>query len=729
LSTTTVTSRADRRWFVALATIALVYALLAGLRTVSDPDTFWQLATGRWVVQHHHVFSTDVFSYTAQGQPWIYPAGSGLLLYVGYVIGGYTLLSWMSAAGCVGAVALLLRRGSATSAAIAILSVPLIAGRTAPRADMFTVVLFAAYLSILWQNYQTGRAHLWLLPLLMIAWVNFHLGFVAGLALIVAFVGIDVLELLFPGRRRVEALQRLRRAWPWFVATALATLANPWGWAIYSPWGLGIYSAMVRQNRDMALYSNWIAEWGGVPLNWTAAAAAFSLRSTKGAFYLLLVIAAIVALLALLQRQFGAAVLLVAAVYPGVQRVRMDALTACVVVVVGGTFLSSAVQQVGLRISSPRIRLALAAAVVTMLAALVFVRSFDVVTNRNHHPWTFGAGFGWQFPEQAAAFIERENLPGEIFNNYGEGGYLVWRLGPKRRDYFDGRAIPFGPERFSHQAELLQTPLDSELWRREADHYNINTIILPLNRFESVLGSLKAFCRSSDWRPVYLDEVAIVLVRRKAETEDLIKRFPVDCSTAPLPAGPPVQSRGGAFNQWANAASVLAALGRNTEALTATDRANEITPDSSFVPWLRGNIFSIMDLRSDAEREYLKAISLEPHEALLWFSLATLYKHEDRIPETISAQQRAIELSASPQPNELLKLAELYLDTKQPRAALDTFDKAVRSASPDLLAASGARSFTYDVALGRASAWRSLGDTKHAASFDDEAVRDLLPQK
>jgi len=373
--------------------------------------------------------------------------------------------------------------------------------------------------------------------------------------------------------------------------------------------------------------------------------------------------------------------------------------------------------------------LALTAAVVTMLAALVFVRSFDVVANRNHNPWTFGAGFGWQFPEHAAEFVERENLPGEIFNNYGEGGYLVWRLGPKRRDYFDGRAIPFGPESFRHQSELLQTSLDSELWRREAARYNINTIILPLNRFESVLGSLKAFCKSSDWRPVYVDEVAIVLVRRQAETEDLIKRFPVDCSTAPLPAGPPVQSRGGAFNQWANAASVLAALGRNTEALKATDRADEATPDSSFVPWLRGNIFSAMDLRSDAEREYLRAIALEPHEALLWFALATLYKHEGRIPETIGAQQRAIELSASPQPKELLKLGELYLDSNQPAAALDTFDKAVRNATPDLLAASGARSFAYDVALGRASAWRSLGDTKRAAAFDDEAVRDLVPQK
>lgn len=716
-----MTSKAGRVLFLGLATIALLYAFLASLRTVSDPDTFWQLATGRWVTHHHHVFSTDVFSYTAEGQPWIYPAGSGVLLYLVYLIGGYTLLSWLAAAGCAGTIALLLRRGSAVSAAIAILAIPLVAGRTAPRAEMFTLVLFAAYLSILWQNYQRGGAPLWLLPLLMIAWVNFHLGFVAGLALMAAFTGIDMLELLFPGRRRVEAVQRLRRAWPWFVAAALATLANPWGW--------GIYAALVRQNRAMAVHSGWIAEWGRVPLNGTAAAAIFSLTSTKGTFYQLLLIAVAAAIVALWQRQLGAAMLLLAAVYLGAQHARMDALTGCVVIVVGGSFLFSAVQQARSRIANPQTRLFAAVAVAAIFAPFICVRLVNAVTNRNHNPWTFGTGLGWQFPERAAEFIERENLPGEIFNTYNEGGYLVWKFDFRRRDYFDGRAIPFGPESFSHQSELLQTSLDSNLWRQEADRYNVNTIILPLNRFESLLGALKTFCKSTDWQPVYLDEVSVVLVRRSAKTEDAIKRFGVNCFTAPLPAEPLLQSRGEAFNQWANATGVLAALGRDTEALTATEKAGEIYPDSAFVPWMRGNIFSTIDLRSEAEREYLRALSLEPHEALFWFSLATLYKHEGRIPETIQAQRRAIELSASPQPNELLKLAQLYLDTQQPRAALDTFDKAMRNATPELIAASGARSFAYDVAMGRASAWRSLGDTKRAAAFEEEAVRDLVPQQ
>ena len=250
----TGTSPLERRLFLILAAVALIYAFCAGLRTVSDFDLGWQLATGRWVAQHHHISSMDVFSYTAQGEPWVYPVGAGLVLYAAYLLGGYGLISWIAAAACVGTIALLLRRGSAVSAGIAIIAVPLIAWRTAPRADMFTVVLFAAFLSLLWENYQTGRARLWLLPLLMVAWVNLHFGFAAGLALILAYVGVEISETIFGDERRRAAMQRLRQTWGWLVLTALVTLANPWGWGIYrSP-------VAARASRGTAATEYWRVE-------------------------------------------------------------------------------------------------------------------------------------------------------------------------------------------------------------------------------------------------------------------------------------------------------------------------------------------------------------------------------------------------------------------------------------------------------------------------------------
>lgn len=706
-----------RRLFLVLAAIALVYAFLAGLRTLADPDLGWQMATGRWVAQHHRVPAVDVFSYTASGQPWIYPVGSQLAFYIAYLLGGYALISWLGAAACCGTIALLLRRGTAVSAGLAILAVFPIAARTSPRAEMFTVVLFAAFLSLLWENYQTGRAPLWLLPLLMFAWVNLHLGFVAGLALIAAYVGVELSEAIFGEVRRRAAVQRLRRAAEWLGYTALATLFNPWGW--------GIYRALVRQERAMSQQHLWIMEWAKLPLSWHAFSGALWLRQTQGAIYLLLAIAVIAAMLALLQSQLGAAILLLAAAYPAVRHVRMGALFACVVVVVGGAVLNTALVRYGPYTRWPRIRLALAGAVVAVLAVVALLRSFDVLTNRYYfqsvEPSTFGAGLGWWFPQRAAEFVERANLPPEIFNSYGEGGYLAWRLGPRYRDYVDGRALPFGASRILRSVQLLQLSPDSDAWQQEAERYNINTIILPLSRFDvPPFGKLRDFCNSRNWRPVYLDETSAVFVRVKPETEEFIRRAQVDCSTAPLPAGPLVYSETGSFNQWANAANLLAELGRNSEALSATDNALTAFTDSGFVHSLRADLLVGMGRSSEAEKEYVAAVSHEPGE-LTWSSLADFYQREGRIPEAIHARQEAVRLS-SREGVALVKLANLYIEVGQPKVALQELDKAMRSASGDALPATGRSSLRFEVAQGRAAAWDALGDLKQATSFAEESV-------
>ncbi len=60
-----------------LTVLSVVYALLAGLRTVGEFDLGWQLATGRYVVQQGQIPAGDVFSYTARGNPWGDPMFGG----------------------------------------------------------------------------------------------------------------------------------------------------------------------------------------------------------------------------------------------------------------------------------------------------------------------------------------------------------------------------------------------------------------------------------------------------------------------------------------------------------------------------------------------------------------------------------------------------------------------------------------------------------------------------
>lgn len=697
--------------------MALIYALLAGLRTVAELDTGWQMATGRWAIQHHHVPSEDVLSFTAQGEHWIYQAGAGVVFYLVFLMGGYTLLSWLSAVACVGTVALLLRRGSPATAALAILAVPLIAERTPPRADMFTVVLFAAFLSLLWENYETGRAPLWLMPLLMVFWVNVHFGFAGGLGLMAAYAGTELLETVCGAERRRAALQRLRRALPWLGATAMVTLLNPWGW--------NIYRALLLQQRATAEQQTWIAEWQGVRLNWQTASAAFSVGGLRSALFALLIAAVVAGVIALLRRQFGAAILLFAAAYAPVQHIRMVAVFACVVVVIGGENLAAGFGRLGEWIRAPRLRAAFAGVVVMLLAMLTYSRSADLVTNRHYFGpnadlATFGPGLSWWFPQRAVEFIRRENLPGEIFNTYDEGGFVTWSLGPERRDYIDGRDTLFGLQRVQRHRELLQSPPDSALWDEETRRYNINTILF--SRGDGIEhGHLREFCASTTWRPVYLDEVSAVFVRRTPQTEALIQRFPVNCATAPLPAETDFGSRAEEFAAWVNASVVLQTLGRNLDALDASEKALAIFPGSTSAHLARAGALTAMNRPQEAEKELLTAIALNPSE-YTWSNLANLYRREGRPSDAIVAMKKAMGLQADPHAT-LLQLGYYALAAGHPDDALDAFNDAERSAPPAEKKSSGSDSFAYKVASGRAEAWSKIGDAKQAAQFQERAVQ------
>jgi hypothetical protein len=85
--------------------LVLLSALCAGLHTVADEDMGWQLATGRYVIQHHQIPRTDVLTFTSAGKPWAYPPFAGVLFYLTYGAFGYAGLSWFCALSCMTVVA------------------------------------------------------------------------------------------------------------------------------------------------------------------------------------------------------------------------------------------------------------------------------------------------------------------------------------------------------------------------------------------------------------------------------------------------------------------------------------------------------------------------------------------------------------------------------------------------------------------------------------------------
>ena len=704
-----------RRMFRVLACVALVYAFCAGLRTVQDFDLGWQMAAARWMVAHHQVPKVDVLSYTVAGQPWLYAAGSELIFLFAYRLGGFALISWMGAAACVATVALLLRKGTAASAAIAILAVPLIAARTTPRADMFTIVLFAAFLSLLWENYQTGKARMWLLPVLMAAWVNLHFGFVSGLGLVAAYVLAELLETLFGVERRRAALQRLQRDWIWLVCTPLATLLSPFGWRVYQ--------VVALQQKINGQEQLWISEWAPVPVNWANLSRAILLRQTGGAIYLMLALALIACGVAFFRGQWAAAILLLGSTYPAVHAVRMGAVFACVVVVVGGPQWSALLSSASRRIRQPLRLQTIAGVAVACLVALAALRCFDLVTNRHYYASgdeaTFGAGLCSWFPTRAAEFIRKHDLPREVLNTYAAGGYLTWTFGPERPVYIDGRDNLYGPDMLGRHSQLMFSPPDSAAWQKEISRYNINTVVIALARYDGLPSSLlRDLCSSSMWHPVYLDERSAVFVRQTPENAALIQQLSVNCATVPLPASPDRNS-GTAFNLWSNTGITLATLERNAEAQTAFQKALAIDSDAAFLHRHYADLLFAMGKMDESEQEYLTAIKLEP-SADTWGALARTYMNRGRMLAAADAMEHEAEFSIRPYLT-WNDLGYLYLQLNQPDNALRAFDKAAAS-TPKALKAADNGFFEFKVAQGQSAASDALGDPERAITFQEQAA-------
>ena len=110
-------------------------------------------------------------------------------------------------------------------------------------------------------------------------------------------------------------------------------------------------------------------------------------------------------------------------------------------------------------------------------------------------------------PSAAIDFVRRTNITGNVFNNYGFGGYLIFSGIPT---FVDGRALPFG-DAFLHKyldtVELVDIGNAFEL----LDEYKVNWVILPPKE-----PLTKALARSPLWHEVYSDEYSVVFVRHQS---------------------------------------------------------------------------------------------------------------------------------------------------------------------------------------------------------------------
>jgi tetratricopeptide (TPR) repeat protein len=724
--------RFQRILVVVFTVLVLANAFSAGLRTVADSDTGWHLATGRYVWEHRAIPRTDVLSFASAGMPWIYPPFGQILLYLIYRIGGYAALSWLSALACVGIVAYLVRKRTMPSLVLAMLAIPAIAYRTAPRADLFSTVLFAVLLGELWAFHLGERQRLWLVPPLMLVWVNVHPGFLAGLAILVAYVVFEAGDLLF-AIRRSAALERLRQASPWLAAAIIATLMNPFGYKIYpAALNLAGFFGPPAGSLNSAYY---IQEFSGVPITWQTFFQLFDVRHLENGNSWLLLIAVVLVALALLRKELGAAAVLAAATYVALSHARYLAMFAITVVTLGSTLLDGVVTTEARDERQPsalkrhiRLPWGLAAAFTAALCIIAAVHIADYVSNRSYVYFRadsrFGAGESFWFPERAAQFIETAKLPGNVFTTFAVGGFAALRLGPGYPNFIDGRADHLNPPLFLAEQKLATSGPDSPAWQAAAQKWNINTVVIANAGYRALQGmDAGAFCNSALWRPVYLDEVSMVLLRNDAANQPWIERLAINCDGTSLPP-PSATSKIGQHDYYNNAAGMLYVLHRDAQADEALQQAIASDPSDPNTYFLRARLYQRQQKLDAAEHEYHLGLALKEDDGA-WFELSRIQAAQGRFVDAQQALSHAIRLSSQPLVLHMT-MARLQLMNNQPQDALKSLQSADDSSPFRHGGESAAPELYAEIAEGRAAAYSRMGDLKAAITQQQRAV-NLTP--
>jgi tetratricopeptide (TPR) repeat protein len=523
-----------------------------------------------------------------------------------------------------------------------------------------------------------------------------------------AFVLIELEDAIAPSRR-ADALLRLKKAAPWLIATLAATIVNPWGWRIYA--------AIERQRSIVQTHSMWIWEWQGLRLTPAALAKALAWHDPDNTVLWLIFAASIAVLCALAKRHFVPALLLASAIYVVIHAIRMEASFASITVVIGGTVLSQAISSVyKSRIAtrfeiSARSRALAAVTLFVVITCVAGARIFDLITNRFYlrTPFAFsifGAGESLWQPEQAAAFILKEQLPRNLFHDFNSGGFVVWKLSPRYPDYIDGRSVPFGGSLLLRNSSLLEESLDSEAWSSEADRRGINTMLLSMD-YEAgpALRSLGSYCDAQRWRPVFLDAFGAVFVRVVPETTDLIHRLQIDCRTVQFADPPAAASGAEQFRYLLNVGTIFVVLDRNTEAIGRLEKAEGIFTENAFLHYAKGIALGNLGFTKDSERELLISIKLGSTDDAP-VALARMYEQDGRYTEEAQVLRSAADRSNRPHWLYLM-LGNVELRLGRPDLALAAFQNAERESPFRGEAYSLGEEFRSQIAAGKQRATKS----------------------
>ncbi len=181
-------------WPAALLAAALLTAI--SLASVSSYDTWWQLKSGLWMLEHGSILDREIWSFTQQGDPWTnFNWGFQILIAVAYTHGGdwglFGLKAGLLAGLYLAAARLSIRRPLDLAAMLLVAAVllPPIQQHLLLRPFLLEGIYMLSLLllcrePLIWRRYI-------LINLLLLVWANSHASGIVGAAAFGSYLLLD----------------------------------------------------------------------------------------------------------------------------------------------------------------------------------------------------------------------------------------------------------------------------------------------------------------------------------------------------------------------------------------------------------------------------------------------------------------------------------------------------------------------------------------------------------
>ena len=220
---------------LSLGMVVLAIAFMAKVLAphFEDPDFYWHIKTGEYLLSSWPLPKGDIFTYTHAGSPWVLHEWlAQIVLYLVFAATGYFGTAVLVAAMCAFCgwltyINCCKQMNNPVHAIIVALVCSFFFITEVPRPHLFSFAYFVATLFLLleFKYFQRDRL-LFLLPVILLLWANTHGGFFIGLVLLFLFCGCEWLKQRFKAKGAIDAT-RLRKLGLWSVAALVITLVNP----------------------------------------------------------------------------------------------------------------------------------------------------------------------------------------------------------------------------------------------------------------------------------------------------------------------------------------------------------------------------------------------------------------------------------------------------------------------------------------------------------------------